>query len=118
MFDGFDHWCRLMVSGLLPHAFYQLGQAAVVSSSSCLVRFLYWSSLTDFLSAPHVLSGESMTLPFGAKFDWLISFEFQAKVSKHLMTNSTRAGYLNVLEAIIWESVGTKSSFNSNLFVD
>ena len=57
MFDGFDHWCRSMVSGLLPHAYYQLGQAAVVSSSSCLVRFLYWSSLTDFLSAPHVLCG-------------------------------------------------------------
>ena len=56
MFDGFDHWCRSMVSGLLPLAFYQLGQAAVVSSSSCLVRFLYWSSLTDFLSAPLVQS--------------------------------------------------------------
>ena len=39
-----------------------------------------------------------MTLPFGAKFDLLISFEFQAKV-----TNSTRADFLNVLEAIIWE---------------
>ena len=25
-----------------------------------------------------------MTLPFGAKFDLLISFEFQAKVSKYL----------------------------------
>ena len=25
-----------------------------------------------------------MTLPFGAKFDLLISFEFQAKVSQHL----------------------------------
>ena len=111
-----------MVSGLLPLAFYQLGKAAFVSSSSCLVRFLYWSSLTDLLSAPHGLCGESMTLPFGAKFDWLISFEFQAKVSKHLTTHSERAGYLDHWKpsfgSVFLKSVGTKSSFNGNLFVD
>ena len=83
----------------------QLCQLTVVSFG-----LLCWSSLTDFLSAPHVLCGGPMTLPFGAKFDLLISFEFQAKVSKHLkvplsdsFSDHTRAGYLNVLEAIIWE---------------
>ena len=53
-------------------------------SNSCLVCLLCWSSLTHFLSTPHVLSGLPMTLPFGAKFDLLISFEFQAKASQHL----------------------------------
>ena len=71
-----------------------------------------------------------MTLPFGAKFDLLISFEFQGKVSQHLkvplyepfLTTSTRAGYLNVLkptfENVFLKSGGTKSSCNSNLFDD
>ena len=56
-----------------------------------------------------------MTLPFGAKFDWLISFEFQAKVSKHLMTNCwlpERVGSHHL--GVGWH----ESSFNSNLFVD
>ena len=39
LFDGFNHWCPSMVSGLLPHAIYRLGQAAVVSANSCLACF-------------------------------------------------------------------------------
>ena len=66
-----------MVNGLLPHAIYRLGQSAVVLANSCLACLLCLGSLTHFLSAPHVLSGEPMILPFGEKFDLLISFEFQ-----------------------------------------
>ena len=46
-----------MVNGLLPHAIYQLGQAAVVLTISFLVRLLCWSLFTHLLSAPHVLCG-------------------------------------------------------------
>ena len=36
LFDGFNHWCPSMVSGLLPHAIYRLGRAAFVSANKCL----------------------------------------------------------------------------------
>ena len=37
VFDGFDHWCPLMVNGLLPHAIYRLGQSAVVVSPTVVL---------------------------------------------------------------------------------
>ena len=70
-----------------------------------------------------------MTLPFGANFGLLISFD-QATVSQHLKVprSDSFSDQLHTcllperVEANIWEclfeSVGTNSSCNSNFFVD
>ena len=73
------------------------------ASSSCVSQQLFCLlALLEFTHSFLVNSARVVRITndfaLGAKFDLLISFEFQAKV-----TNSTRTGYLNVLEAIIWE---------------
>ena len=58
MFDGFDHWCRSMVSGLLPLAFYQLGMQQLCHPA--VVLFASFTGVHSLISCQlHTCCAES-----------------------------------------------------------